>query len=100
MRQFCPPSGERKTPYAAPTKTCLQVAKGKTEQAVELLSLVLHHPISNQLMLGEGPIRDSAGALLTKLEDELPSETYNAAHNCGQQLEMDDVIISLFSQIS
>jgi len=75
---------------------CLLVAKGKSEEAVELLSVVLEHPISHQIMLGEGLIRDSAGVLLTKLEGELPSDVYTAAYRCGLQLEMDEVIIGLY----
>ncbi len=74
---------------------CLLVAEGNSEQAAELLTLVLQHPISHQIRLGEGRIRDSAKGLLAKLEDELPPEAYTAALERGQVLEMDEVIIEL-----
>lgn len=74
---------------------CLLVAKGNTEQAVELLILVLQHPVSHQIRLGEGLIKDSVKDLLVKLEDELPPETYKAALERGQTLEIDDVIHNL-----
>jgi len=74
---------------------CLLVAQGNSEQAAELLAVVLQHPASHQIRLGEGLIRDSAKSLLAKLEDELPPEAYTAALERGQVLEIDDVIIEL-----
>ena len=73
----------------------LLVAQGNSEQAVELLALVLQHPASHQIRLGEGRIRDSAKGLLAKLEDELPPRSYTAALVRGQEFEMDDLIIEL-----
>jgi hypothetical protein len=57
--------------------------------------LVLQHPVSHQIRLGEGRIRDSAKGMLVKLEDELHSDAYAAALECGRELEMDEVIIEL-----
>jgi predicted ATPase len=74
---------------------CLLVAQGNSEQAAELLALVLSHPVSHQIRLGEGRIRDSAKGLLVKLEHELPPEAYTAALERGQALDMDEVIIEL-----
>jgi predicted ATPase/DNA-binding CsgD family transcriptional regulator len=74
---------------------CLLVAQGNSEQAAELLTLILQHPASHQFRLGEGRIRDSAKGLLVKLEDELPPEAYAAAQERGQELEMDEVITEL-----
>ena len=73
----------------------LLVAQGNSEQAAELLTLVLQHPASHQIRLGEGHIRDSAKGLLVKLEDELPPEAYTAALERGHELEMDEVINEL-----
>jgi predicted ATPase/DNA-binding CsgD family transcriptional regulator len=74
---------------------CLLVAQGNSEQAAELLALVLSHPVSHQIRLGEGRIRDSAKSLLVELKDELSPEAYTAALERGQELEMDEVIIEL-----
>ena len=71
------------------------MAQGNSEQAAELLTLVLQHPFSDQIRLGEGRIRDSAKSLLVELEDELPPETYTAALERGKELELDEVINEL-----
>jgi hypothetical protein len=73
----------------------LQVAQDNSEQAVELLAVVLKHPASQSARMLEGPIRDSAKVLLAELEDELPQETYAEALKRGQQLELDGVIADL-----
>ena len=73
----------------------LRVAQDHPEQAVELLALVLQHPASYQARLLEGRIRDSAKDLLTKLEDELSKETYTAALERGQELEVGGVVAEL-----
>ncbi|MFC2053571.1 LuxR C-terminal-related transcriptional regulator [Chloroflexota bacterium] len=73
----------------------LRVAQDNLEQAVELLALVLQHPASHQTRMHEGRIRDSAKVLLAELEDELPHETYTAALERGQELELDGVIADL-----
>ena len=78
----------------------LLVAKGFSEQAAELLSVVLQHPASHQIRLGEGRIRDSATGLLSKIEDELPPEAYAAALEHGQELEIDEVISELIGSRS
>ena len=71
------------------------MAQGNSEQAVALLALVLQHPASHQTRMHEGRIRDSAKGLLAKLEDELSKETYTAALERGQELELDGVIADL-----
>jgi len=73
----------------------LRVAQNNPEQAVVLLALVLQHPASHQTRMHEGRIRDSAKELLAELEDELPHETYTAALERGQELELDGVIADL-----
>jgi tetratricopeptide (TPR) repeat protein len=73
----------------------LLVAKGFSEQAAELCSLVLQHPASHQIKLGEGRIRDSARGLLSRIEDELLPEAYTIAVERGQELELDEVISDL-----
>ncbi len=76
---------------------CLLVAQGNSERAAELLALVLQHPVSHQIRLGEGRIRDSAKSLLSKIEDELPPEAYTTALESGQELDLDEVINELVS---
>ena len=73
----------------------LRVAQDNPEQAAELLALVLQHPASHQARMFEGRIRDSAKGLLAKLEDELSQETFAAALERGQELELDGVIADL-----
>jgi predicted ATPase/DNA-binding CsgD family transcriptional regulator len=73
----------------------LRVAQKNPEHAVELLALVIQHPDSKQLRWLEGSIRDSANALLSKLEDELSHETFAAALKRGQELELDEVVADL-----
>ncbi len=53
------------------------------------------HAASHQTRWLEGRIRDSAKDLLAKLEDELPHETYTAALERGQELELDEIIADL-----
>jgi predicted ATPase/DNA-binding CsgD family transcriptional regulator len=77
---------------------CLLVAQGNSEQAAELLAMVLQHPASHQIRLGEGRIRDSTKVLLAELEDELHPEAYKAAQKRGQELEVDEVIVELVGQ--
>ncbi len=73
----------------------LRVAQNNPEGAAELLALVLQHPASHQTRMHEGRIRDSAKDLLAELEDELPHETYTAALERGQELDLDEVIADL-----
>jgi tetratricopeptide (TPR) repeat protein len=73
----------------------LQVAKGDSEQAAELLAFVLQHPDSHESRLLEGRIEDSATDLLAKIEDELPQEIYTSALERGQGLELDEVVADL-----
>ncbi|MEA3439743.1 MAG: hypothetical protein U9R58_05620, partial [Chloroflexota bacterium] len=72
-----------------------RVAQDEPEQAAELLALVLQHPASRTTRMLEGSIRDSARDLLAELEHELPPETYTAALERGQELELDEVIADL-----
>ena len=73
----------------------LRVAQENLEHAVELLTLVIQHPDSDQLRWLEGSIRDSAEDLLTKIKDELQHETFTAAVERGQELELAEVVADL-----
>ncbi|TEU01451.1 MAG: tetratricopeptide repeat protein, partial [Anaerolineales bacterium] len=73
----------------------LRVAQDNSEQAAELLALVLQHPASDQVRWLEGRISDSAESLLAKLEDELPREIYTAALERGQELKLENVVTAL-----
>jgi tetratricopeptide (TPR) repeat protein len=75
----------------------LRLVQNHPEQAVELLAFVLQHPASRQARMFEGRIRDSAEALLAKLAGELSPETYAAALERGQELELEGVIDDLVS---
>jgi predicted ATPase/DNA-binding CsgD family transcriptional regulator len=73
----------------------LRVAQDNSEGAVELLAFVLQHPASHQARFLEGRIRDSAKDLLAELEDELSHETFTAALERGQEMELDGIIADL-----
>ena len=73
----------------------LRVIQENSEKAVELLAVVVQHPASYQSRLLEGRIRDSAIDLLAELEGELSKETYTAALERGNELELDEVIVEL-----
>jgi len=75
----------------------LLAAKGKPEQAVELLAYVIQHPASTQTRMLEGRIRDSAQDLLAELEGEIHPEDYTAAIQRGQALEIDQIYNDLVS---
>jgi predicted ATPase/DNA-binding CsgD family transcriptional regulator len=75
----------------------LQIAQDNSEKAVELLSVVVKHPASHSARMLEGPIIDSAKDLLAILEDELPHETFAAALERGQELELEEIIADLAS---
>jgi tetratricopeptide (TPR) repeat protein len=64
-------------------------AGGRSEQAVELLGLILPHPANNQEM------RLAAEPLLARLRTELPPETVEAALARGQKLELGKVVHEL-----
>ncbi|MCJ7659596.1 MAG: hypothetical protein MUO67_10645, partial [Anaerolineales bacterium] len=73
----------------------LRVAQGNSEQAAELLALVIQHPASHQSRMHEGRIRDSARQLLADIEDKLPTATFTAAVERGGQFELDEVVEDL-----
>ena len=73
----------------------VRVAEDNLEQAVELLAVVLQHPASHLHRLGGGSIRDSAKDLLTKLKAMLSAETYAAALERGQALELHTIVMEL-----
>ncbi len=78
----------------------LKAAQNSLEEAVRLLALVIDHPTSNQTRWLEGRIRDSAIGLLAELEAKLPPETYSAALERGQELDLDKVVEDLISTSS
>ncbi len=73
----------------------LREAQGNPEGAVELLALVVQHPVSHQNRWLEGRISDSANELLAIIEAELPQEKYLAALERGQELDLDEVVADL-----
>jgi tetratricopeptide (TPR) repeat protein len=75
----------------------LRIAQDRREEAVELLALLLQHPASYKARLFEGNIRELVIELLAKLENELSNETYTAAIERGQVMEMDEMVDDLIS---
>ena len=67
----------------------LLAAKGRGERALELLTLVLHHPASWQ------PTRDQAAALAAELAAELPPEAVEAAQERGRTRDLETTVAEL-----
>jgi tetratricopeptide (TPR) repeat protein len=73
----------------------LKEATGELEGAAELLSLVIGHPVSDQSRFGEGRIKDSAKALLSNIEKELPQDILQDAIERGRALVLETIIDEL-----
>jgi tetratricopeptide (TPR) repeat protein len=73
----------------------LRFALGHPLQAVELLSYVEKHPYSDTFRTIEGRIRDSARDLLARIETTVPADDFQSAIQSGQQLEMEQIYLSL-----
>jgi len=71
----------------------LMAVDGKSEQALELLALVLHHPISWQWA------KDQAAPLLTKLKSELAPEVVAATCERGQSRDLEVTVAELLAEI-
>jgi len=78
----------------------LRVAQGDPEEAVELLTLVIQHPASQQVRLLEGPIRDSAKALLADLKMTVARVVFTKALERGRELVLDKVVSDLVERKS
>lgn len=78
----------------------LRVAQDNPKRAIELLALVIQHPASNETRMFEGRIRDNARDLLAELEAKLPRETYIAAIERGQELDLDEVLAGLIHPVN
>ena len=73
----------------------LRVEQGRVEQAVELLTMVIQHPSSDQIRWLEGSIRESAESLRTKLESEASPDIIKSGTDRGLLLELDQVVSTL-----
>jgi predicted ATPase/DNA-binding CsgD family transcriptional regulator len=75
----------------------LRRLQGELEESVEILSLILPHPGSDQHRWLEGYLRDNIKDLLAKLEDELSPEVYSAAVERGRRLILEKVVDQILS---
>jgi tetratricopeptide (TPR) repeat protein len=76
----------------------VRFAQGKPVEAIELLAVVLHHPVSNLPLLlrtEETVLQEVAERLRAKLEADLEPEIYQAAWNKGQILPLETVVTGL-----
>ncbi|MCI0529446.1 MAG: hypothetical protein L0Y56_18560, partial [Nitrospira sp.] len=64
----------------------------KKEQAVELLTLALHHPATWQIH------KDKAVYLLAELEAELPPEVVAAAQERGKARQLEEVVAEILAE--
>jgi predicted ATPase/DNA-binding CsgD family transcriptional regulator len=83
----------------------LRVAQNRSVEAVEFLVLLLQQPASQQAYFRRGRIRDYARELLTTLKNDVAPETYVAALERGEDLDLDETIGKLiglpgFSQLT
>ncbi len=71
----------------------LLAAEGEKERALELLALVLHHPISWQWA------KDRAMPLITELEAELSPDAVAAAQARGRALDLEATVAELLDEL-
>jgi hypothetical protein len=71
----------------------LLVAEGEKERALELLALVLHHPLSWQMA------KDQAAPLIAKLEAELLPDVVAAAQERGRARNLDATVAELLVEL-
>jgi predicted ATPase/DNA-binding CsgD family transcriptional regulator len=67
----------------------LRAAQGRWEQAVELLAVVLAHPVNAQRLV-EGPIDANARTQLAELAAALPEDRYQAALARGRAMTLEE----------
>ena len=73
----------------------LRSVRGDAVGAVELLALVIDHPDSLSVRMVEGPIRDSAAALLAELEPGMDPAEFRAALARGRTLNLEETALAL-----
>jgi hypothetical protein len=73
----------------------LRAVRGICVGAVELLSFVYQHPVSQQTRLLEGRIRDSAEIQLKKLEAGMDKQDYLDAVDRGGKLDLEIILPEL-----
>ena len=71
----------------------LLAAEGEKERALELLALVLHHPLSWQWT------KDRAAPLVAELEAELSPEVVAAAQARGQARDLEATVAELLVEL-
>jgi serine/threonine protein kinase/tetratricopeptide (TPR) repeat protein len=71
----------------------LMKAEGKMDKGLELLTLVIHHPISWQMA------KDQAAPLIAKLEAELPPDIVAAAKERGRARDLESTIAELLAEL-
>ena len=72
--------------------------QGKTIEAVEVASAVLHHPqIDQATLMIRASIRDEAEAVRAELEQELGPQDYRAAWERGATQEVEDVVARILT---
>ncbi|MCG3207711.1 MAG: hypothetical protein FOGNACKC_01311 [Anaerolineae bacterium] len=75
----------------------VRVAQEKKAEAVQLLAVVLHHPLNNLplfLRTEETILREAAERLRSSLKTDLKPEVFQAAWSRGQTLQLEDVVAS------
>jgi Tfp pilus assembly protein PilF len=74
------------------------IAQGSMEDALQLLAVVLNHPVSEQNSLNRPErLRDEAEKLQAKIETQLDSERYRAAWETGQKRHLADVVSQILN---
>ena len=78
-----------------PAAALILAHDGETERAVELIALAFHHPASPAKMLGKWPQVVILGAAL---EAKLPPKIHAAALERGQNLDIEEIMMTLADQ--
>jgi tetratricopeptide (TPR) repeat protein len=76
--------------------------QGKKCEAVELLAVILHHPLSNLplfMRTEEAVLREAAERLRSSLEGDLAPEEYKAAWGHGRTLPLEAVVAGLIHHL-
>ncbi|MDX1521304.1 MAG: BTAD domain-containing putative transcriptional regulator [Anaerolineae bacterium] len=73
----------------------VRAAQGNKAEAVELLAVVLHHPLSNLPLLlrtEDSALKEAATRLLATLEVELDPDVYGAAWSQGRIRHLEEIV--------
>jgi len=79
----------------------VHIAQGNLDNALQLLTIVIKHPASDQNSLNHpGRLRDEAEEMRVQVESQLDPPRYQLAWEYGQQQSLADVVAQILSGVS